>query len=122
MLTVELKPEMQTKLEQVAGLTGQSIAEIIDQALQNHLDWLAEQQLEAEIEAFERMHPRLKTKYLGQFVVIHQGKVVDVDPTLETLYLRIQERFGERTVLIRQVGETSAEVYDFHGVRLEQTS
>lgn len=116
MLTITVNPNLQTKLEQVAQTTGQSIDEIVGQALAQHLEQWAEEQLEAEIKAFEQMHSHLKEQYLGQFVAIHQGQVVDVDADLEPLYLRLQTRFGnEPTILIRQVGETPEEIYSTVG-------
>ena len=119
MLTVIIKPTMQTKLEQVADMTGQPIDEIVDQALNQHLERLNDQQLEAEIRAFEQMYADLKENYFGQFVAVYQGQVVDADADIEPLFLRIQDSFGDRTVLIRQVGDTPDETYRFHGVRLE---
>ena len=119
MVTVTIKTNLQTKLEKIANTTGQSIDEIVDQALTQHLDRLAEQELDAEIRAFEQMHPQLKAHYLDQFIAMYQGKVVDTDADLESLYMRIQSRFGDdQTVLIRQVSDTHDEVYHFHGTRI----
>lgn len=119
MLTITLNPNLQTKLEQVAQSTGQPIDEIVGQALARHLEQWAEEQLEAEIKVFEQIHPRLKEQYLGQFVAIHQGQVVDADADLEPLYLRLQARFGdEPSLLVRQVSETPQEIYHFHGTRI----
>ena len=98
----------------------QSVDEIINQAVERYLDYLSEQQLEAEIQAFEQMYAHLKTRYLGQYVAIHNGALVDTDVDCETLFLRIQKQYGDLTVLIRQVGETPDEVYHFHGTRLEK--
>ncbi len=119
MLTVTINPNLQTKLEQVAHTTGQTIDEIVDEALTQHLEQLAEQQLDTEIKAFKQMHAHLKAQYFGQFVAIHQGQIVDADADLEPLYLRLQARFGdEEPILIRQVGETPEEIYNFHGTRI----
>jgi hypothetical protein len=62
------------------------------------------QKLEAEAQAFERMHPQLVKQYLGQFVAVHEGQIADADVDFEALFLRLQERLGDVPVLIRPVG------------------
>ena len=122
MATIKIKPDTQTKLEQLADVTGQSIDDIVDNALTEHLQRLADQQLETEIRAFELMHNQLKKQYLGQFVAIYRGQVVDSDVDIEPLFLRVNNRFGEQTVLIRRVTDLPNETYNFHGIRLESQS
>ena len=120
MLTISIEPTTQNKLEQVAQVIDQSVDEIVNQAVERYLDYLGEQQLAAEIEAFEQMHAQLKMCYLGQYVAIHKGALVDTDANCEALFLRIQKQYGPLTILIRQVGETPDEIYYFHGTRLEK--
>lgn len=119
MSEIKLKPATQIKLEQFADITGQSIDEIVNSALNEHLQRLADRQLETEIKAFERLHAKLKEQYLGQFVAVHLGQVVDTDVDFEALFLRVNNRFGEKTVLIRQVTDSPNETYNFHEVHLE---
>lgn len=82
------------------------------------MEELNNQKLDAEIAAFEKMHPQLKEHYLNQFVAIHEGQVVDADAEFESLALRTVECFGDIVVLIRQVGESPKEEYLFRSVRL----
>ncbi len=59
------------------------------------------------------MYAQLKTRYLGQYVAIHKGQLVDTDADCGSLFLRIQKQYGDLIVLIRQVRETPDEVYHF---------
>lgn len=49
------------------------------------------------------MHAELAEKYLGQYVAIHNGKVVDHDDDFQSLHSRIRQRFGGQPVLLRCV-------------------
>ena len=119
-LTITIKPTFQAKLEQIAQSTGKSPEEIVNEAIQEHLERLNERGLEAEIKAFEQMHPDLKINYSGQFVAIYEGQVVDSASDFESLFLRVQSRFGDLPVLIRQVGKLPTEEWRFRSPRLEQ--
>lgn len=120
MLTITLESSFQAKLEQIAQSLGKSTEEVVVDAINEHLDRLNKQRLEAEIGAFERMHAELKTKYLNQFVAIYDGQVVEVADDFETLFLNVQARFGDLPVLIRQVGSSPDEEWYFRSPRLEQ--
>lgn len=67
-----------------------------------HLDRSA---MEREAKAFLRLHPSLKREYLGEYVAIYQGKLVDHDPDLVELIQRRELRYPDEVVLIRQVLE-----------------
>jgi hypothetical protein len=59
--------------------------------------------IEAESSAFEAMKPQLLGKYAGQYVAIHNGKLIDHDPDLRTLHLRVYKKHGRTPVLLKQV-------------------
>lgn len=113
MSTITLEPTLQNWLEQIAQATGKSPKDIVNEALGEHLERLSEQQLEAEIQAFEKMYPDLKQKYYGHFIAISAGQVVDMGEDFESLFLRVQARFGNLLVLIRQVGDTPTPEWRF---------
>lgn len=118
MSTITLEPKVQNKLDQMVEFWHKSIEEILEEAINERMEELNNQKLDAEIAAFEQMHPELKERYLNQFVAIHEGQVVDVDADFESLALRTVECFGDIVVLIRQVGESPKEEYLFRSVRL----
>ncbi len=49
------------------------------------------------------MHPELLEKFAGEYVAIRKGEVVDHDPDLESIYLRIDGQYPDETILIKQV-------------------
>lgn len=112
-MSIPLEPKLQTKLDQIARQLGKSPEEIVDEAICADLEELDLHALEEEDAAYQRLYPELRERYPQQVVAIYGGRVVDMDPDFETLFLRVQEQYGDRAVLIRRVGETSHEEYRF---------
>lgn len=100
---IELTPELAAKVRRFAQEEGETVADFVNEAVREHLALLDDQKLSKEIRAFERLHPQLAEQYLGKFVALHNERVVDSDEAFEALFLRIQARFGDTPVLIRQV-------------------
>ena len=113
MPTIAIEPVLQTRLNRLAQSMGKSPEEMINEAIGEYLARVSEQQLDLEIHAFEQMHADLKDHYFGQFVAIYEGQVVDADADFEPLFLRMQARFDDLTVLIRQVGDLPGEEWYF---------
>jgi len=78
---------------------------LLDQAVREYLDRLAEQKIIAESKAFRAMHAELLQQYRGEYVAVHDGKVVDHDEDICALNRRIRARYGHRAVLLQQVTE-----------------
>ena len=120
-LTISLESKFQTKLEQLAQSIGKSTEEVVVEAINEHIERLHEQRLEAEIWAFEQMYLELKTNYFDQFVALYGGKVIDSDSDFERLFLRVQAKFEDLPILIRQVGSTPIKEWQFRSPRLEHS-
>jgi hypothetical protein len=56
-----------------------------------------------ERRAFQRLRPSLLRTYLGKYVAIHQGKVVDSGKDQIKLALRAYARFGYIPIYVGQV-------------------
>lgn len=63
-------------------------------------------QMVREGAAFNALHPELVKQYLGRFVAVKGGSVVDNDSDLETLVLRIKAQFPNEVVYIDEVQPT----------------
>ena len=98
-MTLTLQPPLQFKLDAMVRFWRKPAEKIIEEALDERLELLNSQKLDAEIAAFEQMHPELKQRYFNQFVAIHEEQVVDSDVDFEPLFLRMQGRFGDIVVL-----------------------
>ncbi len=104
---VTIPPDLVEQIREFVQEKRISVEEFVSQAIQEQLERLADQKLAAEGRAFVAMHQQLVKQYLGQFVAIHNGQVVDADADFAALLLRVQDRFGRVPVLIRQVGAAS---------------
>lgn len=59
--------------------------------------------MEKEVAAFEKLHTTLVERYLGEYVAIHQGQVIDHDNNQIALVDRVECTYPNKVVLIRQV-------------------
>jgi hypothetical protein len=57
--------------------------------------------------------------HAGEYVAFYGGKLVDQDIDQVTLFLRIEERFPDAPVLIRQVRNESESTMRVYSPRLE---
>ncbi len=113
------KPALVESLQQLATVQNTTADTLLDTAVREFLDKWSSQKIQAESEAFTQLHPQLVTKYLGAYVAIHNGAVVDHDTELRPLHLRIRQRFGRMPVLLRQVNpELEARDLVFRSPRL----
>ncbi len=94
--------------------------EIVDRALRRYLREMQRQKLRREQQAFEQQKKELLANYFGEYVAIHEGKVIDHDRDLRTLNSRVFKRFGRTTVLHKKVTDQPEQDIMFHSPRLEQ--
>lgn len=120
MSTVILQTELMKQLEQVATEQAVMPDEVLETAVRTYLRQLEREKIKAEAEAFRSMHPELAEKYLGQYVAIHDGQVVDHDQDFQSLHSRIRKRFGRQPVLLRRVEVEPESVWTFRSPRFER--
>lgn len=118
--TITLQPRLVEQLEQIAVHRSVEVEELIETAVRAYLRQVERENIKAEAEAFRSMHTTLVEKYLGQYVAIHDGKVVDHDEDFQTLHSRIRQRFGRQPVLLRQVKSKPERVLTFRSPQLER--
>jgi hypothetical protein len=105
MNAIALRTDLLEILEQDAVQEARSVNEIVNEAVERYLHERQIAKLDAEVAAFEKMHPELRQKYLGQWVAVHEQKRVDHDSDRAALYERVRATYGRTAVLIRQVTE-----------------
>lgn len=120
MSTITLQPPLMEELEQVATEQAMNPAELLETAVRTYLRQLEREKIKAEAEAFRSLHPKLVQKYLGQYVAIHNGKVVDHDEGFQPLHGRIRRQFGRQAVLLRRVETEPERVWTFRSPRFER--
>lgn len=105
-------------LEQVARDKDTTTQKLAEQAIREFLRAEARHRMQREMQAFVEMHSELLKQYPGEFVAIHQGRLIDHDRSQLALYLRIEKRSSYTPVLIKQVLDDPQEVYTFRSPTL----
>jgi len=117
---ITLRPELMEQLERVAAEQAVTPEELLETTVHSYLRQLGREKIKAEAEAFRAMHAELVKKYLGQYVAIHNGKVVDHDEDFQSLHSRIRRCFGRQPVLLRRVETEPERVLTFRSPRFER--
>lgn len=106
-------------LRQLATSQGTTADALAEQAIRSFLRQEAEAKIDREEQLFRAQHAQLLLRYTGQFVAMHEGRVIDSDPDELALYLRVRQRFPMIGVLIKQVTTETEEVWMIRSPHLE---
>lgn len=60
-------------------------------------------QMNRNVAAYHALHPQLAKNYLGQYVAIYQGRLVDHDADAIVLLQRVRAKYSGQVVLRRKV-------------------
>ena len=107
MPTVAIEPALYQRVEQAAIESQVSTGEMFTQALRRYLWELDRRKIAEESKAFRRQHAELKGRYLGQYIAMHKGQVVDFDTDFQALRERVRQRFGRAAVMITLVEDVA---------------
>ncbi len=66
------------------------------------------------------MLPELRKQYEGEYIAVHRGQVIDHDPDLRTLHLRVFAEIGHAVVLLKKVTNQPDRELVFRSPRLER--
>jgi hypothetical protein len=102
---IALRADVRETLEKDSEQETRSVNDLVNEAVERYVHERQLAKLDVEIAAYERMHPELRQKYLGQWVAVHEQKLVDHDNDRAALYKRVRAAYGRTAVLIRQVTE-----------------
>ena len=105
MTTITLSPAIAQKLEMDARQKNMTVSELVNEALERYVLYSQREKLRLEAAAYRDLHDQLKRDHLGQWVAIHEQRLVDSDPDGPTLYRRVRSKYGRTSVLVRQVEE-----------------
>ena len=101
--TIALPETVAKDLNELAKSEGIAVDRVVENALALYRRELGQDKIATEIEAYHRKYQRLRARYLGKYIAMHNGRVVDHDQDSSALYLLIRKRFGNTPVLMRQV-------------------
>ena len=120
MLTLTLQSELVEQLESVAAERSVMPDELLETAVRAYLRQVEREQIETEAAAFRVMHDELRRQFLGQYVAIYRGEVVDHDLDFQLLHSRIRQRYGRQPVLLRRVEIEPERAMTFRSPRFER--
>ncbi len=119
MTTITLKSDLSRQIEYLAGTQQIEQELFIDKAVRQYIVLLRQEKIRAETISFEAQSETLMRQYPNQYVAMHQGEIIDHDPDLRTLHLRVFARLGHTPVLLKQVTPTAKEELTFRSPRFE---
>lgn len=128
-VTLDLNDAIWRRARRLAERQQQAVADAL-------VDWLAETlppseqshapaddavdvAVEREMRAYITLHPLLRQQYLGHYVAIFGGQLVDHDADYEALCDRIDALYPDRFVWLTQVGSEPIQTLAFRSPRLE---
>ncbi len=116
-----LNRELLESVQQAAQEQGQSVEAVLDGLMRQYLRQTRKNKIDHEHEAFVKMHPELKSSYLGQHVAIHQGQLLDHDSNLDSLIKRVQDKFGRIPILFALVSDEPLPTFNIRRPQLLNT-
>lgn len=119
MRTVAVEPELYQRVQEAAQAYNASVEDILTEAVRRYLWELDRQKVSEESRVYREQHAQLKPRYLGQYIAMHDGQVIDHDPDFIALRQRVRERFGRAPVMITLVEESAERTFTRHGLRTE---
>ncbi|NKQ36400.1 MAG: hypothetical protein HF973_12380 [Chloroflexi bacterium] len=123
-ITLTLPEPVYQRAQQVATSTHRDVREVLSEALaQTFRPFPVDENRELmlrEIEAFRALHPQLVKQYMGKYVAIYQGAVVDDDHDPVALLKRINQKYPDKVVLRRKVEKDPDPVLYFRSPRFAQ--
>ncbi|MCI0578169.1 MAG: DUF5678 domain-containing protein [Chloroflexi bacterium] len=119
--TLTIPRHLYERAQRVAQKQQRDVAEIVAEVLAQGLSTMEAQtedpEREREKEAFRHLHPMLWQKYPREYVAIYGGALVDHDADRVALLERINRKYPDVFVLIRQVRQEPEIVYEHRSVR-----
>lgn len=117
---VTLKPDLTRQIEYLAGSNEVQKEAFVDKAVRQYIAQYRREKIRTETEAFEKLYEALLDSYLNQYVAIHNGQVIDHDPNLRVLHLRVFARLGHIPVLLKKVTREVSKELIFRSPRFER--
>ncbi|MBN2002883.1 MAG: hypothetical protein JXA21_05970 [Anaerolineae bacterium] len=100
-----IEPQLYQRIEQIAREQSTTIGDILNSALQLYLWELDRRKIAEESAHYRQQHSQLRQEYLGDYIAMHQGIVVDHDKDFAQLRQRVRQRFPRVAVMMTLVTE-----------------
>ena len=120
--TLEIPAELYERIERLAAVRETPVAYLLEDALalmeDQPIELVRSEGLSREEAAYRAMHSELFKKYAGQYVAVHNGELVDVDRDELALAARVNARFPNQIILLKQVQLSPMREVHYRSVRI----
>lgn len=103
MPSIALEADLYDRIEKAASEQQADVTEMLKQAVERYLWDLERRKISEESKIYHPRHSELKKQYLGQYIAMHQGQVVDYDEDFPVLRQRIRQTFKDTPIMITLV-------------------
>lgn len=120
--TLEIPAELYERIERLAAVRETPVAYLLEDALalveDQPIELVRSEALSREEAAYRAMHSDLFEKYAGQYVAVHDGQLVGVDEDESALEARVNARFPDQIILLKQVQQSPMREVHYRSVRI----
>jgi len=114
-----IEPQLYDRVAQAANEHKIGIDRLLTEAIRRYLWELDRRRISEESLTYQQRHVELKAHYLGEYIAMCDGQVVDHGPDVVVLRQRVRQRFGRKPVMITLVEEVAERPLARHGFRTE---
>jgi hypothetical protein len=114
---IMIEPELYKRIEKAALEQETSTYDIFSEAVRHYLWELNRRKISEETRIYRQQHEQLKAIYLGHYIAMYQGQVVDYDKDFQILHQRVRQQYKQQPVMITLVEETADPVLTRRGFR-----
>ena len=120
MNTIAIEPELYQRVAEVATENQTTADEILAEAVRHYLWEMNNRKISEESKLYRQRHAEIKQQYLGQWIAMRNGAVVDHDADFDTLRQRVHARFRHAPVMMTLVEEEPERVLWRRGFVMEK--
>ena len=118
MPTVMFEPKLYSRVERAARERQQTVDDTLAEAVRQYLWELDRQTITQESARYYEQWAELKARYLGKFIAMQNGAVLDHDSDFAVLRQRIRQKFGDAPIMITLVTDEPGQILTRRGFRL----
>ena len=96
---ISLDKELVARLRQAAEWKGIAFEQAALNAVTEYIGRIGFEKIKAEKEMYDKMRENLLIKYRGQYVAVHQGRIIAHAPDLRSLRVKVFPKFGHTPIL-----------------------
>jgi len=100
MVALSISEELAVSIEKEAATRGITVEEYLRSAIKRERSLSARKKIEQEQAWWFSLPLSKRVKYEGEFVAIHDLKLVDHDKDESALYKRMREKYGKLPILV----------------------